>query len=362
MLNYELNDLLKKAFELRASDVFIKAGARPVMRLHGKITPFEEVLEPLTPSQARDLCFTPMSHEQVAKFEHRLALDMAFTVDDVCRIRANVYQQRQTVAGVFRLIPLQHYKLDELWPEEPDIPRVLAGLTQYRQGLILVTGPTGSGKSTTLAAMIDLINRTRRGHIVTIEDPIEFVHQDLECIVSQREVGIDTESFIDAMRSVVRESPDIILIGEMRDVETMQACMQAAETGHLVFSTVHTPSAYETMDRIVNMFPPQDKKHILQRLANTLRGIIAQKLVPRAGGKGRIAALEIMINTPTVEKMIEDGHIGEIYHAIREGGHWGMMTMNQCLLRYVQKQLITPDEAMNYAGVHSELRQMLRRM
>ncbi len=361
-MNYELNDLLKKAFELRASDVFIKAGARPVMRLHGKITPFEEVLEPLTPSQARDLCFTPMSHEQVAKFEHRLSIDLAFTVEDVCRIRANVYQQRQTVAGVFRLIPLQHYKLEELWPEEPDIPRVLAGLTQYRQGLILVTGPTGSGKSTTLAAMIDLINRTRRGHIVTIEDPIEFVHQDIECIVSQREVGIDTESFIDAMRAVVRESPDIILIGEMRDVETMQACMQAAETGHLVFSTVHTPSAYETMDRIVNMFPPADKKHILQRLANTLRGIIAQKLVPRVGGKGRIAALEIMINTPTVEKMIEDGHIGEIYHAIREGGHWGMMTMNQCLFRYVQKQLITPDEAMNYAGVHSELRQMLRRM
>jgi twitching motility protein PilT len=270
--------------------------------------------------------------------------------------------QRQTVAGVFRLIPLQHWKLEELWSEEPEIARVLAGLTQYRQGLVLVTGPTGSGKSTTLAAMIDLINETRRGHIVTIEDPIEFVHQDKLCIVSQREVGIDTESFIDAMRSVVRESPDIILIGEMRDVETMHACMQAAETGHLVFSTVHTPSAYETMDRIVNMFPPDEKKHILQRLANTLRGIVAQKLVPRAGGQGRIAAVEIMINTPTVEKMIEDGHIGEIYHAIREGEHWGMRTMNQCLYRYVQKQLITPEEAMNYAGIHSELRQMLRRM
>jgi len=308
------------------------------------------------------LCFSHMSHEQVAKFEHRLAIDLAFTVEGVCRIRANVYMQRQTVAGVFRLIPLQHWKLEELWPEEPEIARVLAGLTQYRQGLVLVTGPTGSGKSTTLAAMIDLINETRRGHIVTIEDPIEFVHQDKLCIVSQREVGIDTESFIDAMRSVVRESPDIILIGEMRDVETMHACMQAAETGHLVFSTVHTPSAYETMDRIVNMFPPDEKKHILQRLANTLRGIVAQKLVPRAGGQGRIAAVEIMINTPTVEKMIEDGHIGEIYHAIREGEHWGMRTMNQCLYRYVQKQLITPEEALNYAGIHSELRQMLRRM
>ncbi|GIV08872.1 MAG: twitching motility protein PilT [Fimbriimonadales bacterium] len=362
MLSYTLDDLIKTAHELRASDVFIKSGARPVMRLHGKITPFEQALEPLTNSQSRDLCFSHMSHEQVAKFEHRLSIDLAFTVQGVCRIRANVYMQRQAVAGVFRLIPLQHWKLEELWPEEPDIPRVLAGLTQYRQGLVLVTGPTGSGKSTTLAAMIDLINETRRGHIVTIEDPIEFVHSDKQSIVSQREVGIDTESFIDAMRSVVRESPDIILIGEMRDVETMHACMQAAETGHLVFSTVHTPSAYETMDRIVNMFPPEEKKHILQRLANTLRGIVAQKLVPRAGGAGRIAAVEIMINTPTVEKMIEDGHIGEIYHAIREGEHWGMRTMNQCLYRYVQKQLITPDDAMNYAGIHSELRQMLRRM
>ena len=362
MLNYTLDDLIRTAFELRASDIFIKAGAPPVMRLHGKIAPFEQALEPLKPSQSRDLCFSHMSHEQVAKFEHRLAIDLAFTVEGVCRIRANVYMQRQTVAGVFRLIPLQHWKLEELWSEEPEIARVLAGLTQYRQGLVLVTGPTGSGKSTTLAAMIDLINETRRGHIVTIEDPIEFVHQDKLCIVSQREVGIDTESFIDAMRSVVRESPDIILIGEIRDVETMHACMQAAETGHLIFSTVHTPSAYETMDRIVNMFPPDEKKHILQRLANTLRGIVAQKLVPRAGGQGRIAAVEIMINTPTVEKMIEDGHIGEIYNAIREGEHWGMRTMNQCLYRYVQKQLITPEEAMNYAGIHSELRQMLRRM
>jgi twitching motility protein PilT len=362
MLSYTLDDLIKSAFELRASDVFVKAGTPPMMRLHGKIAPFEQFREPLTPSQSRDLCFSHMSHEQVAKFEHRLAIDLAFTVEGVCRVRANVYMQRQTVAGVFRLIPLQHWKLEELWSEEPEIARTLAGLTQYRQGLVLVTGPTGSGKSTTLAAMIDLINETRRGHIVTIEDPIEFVHQDKQCIVSQREVGIDTESFIDAMRSVVRESPDIILIGEMRDVETMHACMQAAETGHLVFSTVHTPSAYETMDRIVNMFPPEEKKHILQRLANTLRGIVAQKLVPRAGGQGRIAAVEIMINTPTVEKMIEDGHIGEIYNAIREGEHWGMRTMNQCLYRYVQKQLITPEEAMNYAGVHSELRQMLRRM
>ena len=361
-MNYDLETLLREAFALRASDVFIKAGTPPMMRLHGKITPFEQYREPLTPAKSRDLCFSIMTHEQIARFEHRLAIDLAFTVGDVCRVRANVYQQRQTVAGVFRLIPLQHWRLEELWPEEPEIAQVLANLTRYRQGLILVTGPTGSGKSTTLAAMIDLINEERRGHIVTIEDPIEFVHQDKQCIVSQREVGIDTESFIDAMRSVVRESPDIILIGEMRDVETMHACMQAAETGHLIFSTVHTPSAYETMDRIVNMFPPDEKKHILQRLANTLRGIVAQKLVPRADGRGRIAAVEIMINTPTVEKMIEDGHIGEIYNAIREGEHWGMRTMNQCLYRYVQKQLITPEEAMNYAGIHSELRQMLRRM
>lgn len=358
----DLQDIIRQAFDYRASDVFIKSGGPPTMRLHGKITPFEQFSDvKLTGSMTRDLCFSIMSHEQIARFEHRLAIDLAFTVEGICRVRANVYQQRQTVAGVFRLIPLKMWTLEDLWPEYPHIPRVLNDqFCNHRQGLILITGPTGSGKSTTLAAMIDRINEGRRAHIVTIEDPIEFVHPDKQCIVSQREVGIDTESFLDALRYVVRESPDIILIGEMRDIETMQVCMQAAETGHLVFATVHTPSASETMDRIVNMFPPQDKKHISQRMSNALRGIVAQKLVPRTSGEGRIASLEIMVNTPTVAKLIEDSHFGEVYNAIREGNYWGMQTMNQCLYNYVKAGLIKEEEALNYAGINSELRQMLR--
>jgi twitching motility protein PilT len=241
------------------------------------------------------------------------------------------------------------------------MPPAVAELAKQRQGLVLVTGPTGCGKSTTLAAMIDLINETRRCHIVTIEDPIEFVHPDKKAIVSQREVGIDTDSFSDALKYVVRESPDVILIGEMRDIETMHVALQAAETGHLVFSTVHTPSAAETMDRIINMFPPHDKPQICMRLSNSLRGIISQKLVPLKDGSGRIAAVEVMISTPTIAKLIEEGRVGQIYSAIEEGQFWGMQTMNQCLYKYYKQGLITEEDALAYAGNLTELRQMLRR-
>jgi len=271
-------------------------------------------------------------------------------------VRANIYMERQHVAGVFRIIPIEMYTLDQL-----GMPPILTDLCKTRQGLILITGPTGSGKSTTLAAMLNIINMTRRCHIVTVEDPIEFVHPDKESIVSQREIGIDTESFQVALRAVVRESPDVILIGEMRDPETMTTALQAGETGHLVFSTVHTPSAAETLDRVINMFPPHEKAHLSQRMANSLRACVAQKLVPTVDGNARVAAVEIMVCTPTVSKLIEDGHFGEIYHAIGEGGFWGMQTMNQCLAKYVKEGVITEDTALNYAGVLSELRQMLRR-
>jgi twitching motility protein PilT len=244
--------------------------------------------------------------------------------------------------------------------EQLGMPGILADLCKTRQGMILVTGPTGCGKSTTLAAMVDIINKMRACHIVTIEDPIEFLHEDQKAIVSQREIGIDTESFQVALRAVVRESPDVILIGEMRDPETMVVALQAGETGHLVFSTVHTPSAAETLDRVVNMFPPHEKQHLCMRLANSLRATVAQKLVPTPDGQSRVAAVEIMVCTPTISKMIEDGHFGEIYHAISEGGFWGMQTMNQCLLKYCQEGLINEETALNYAGILTELRQMLR--
>jgi twitching motility protein PilT len=297
-----------------------------------------------------------MNERQRRTFEETNEMDLGFQVGNQCRVRMNVYRQRGHCATVMRIIPLDIKSIEEL-----GLPPVLHELCKQRLGLILVTGPTGSGKTTSLAAMVDVINQNRPCHIVTIEDPLEFVHQDKLGYVSQREIGIDTEDFQPALRAVVREAPDVILIGEMRDTETMSVAMQAGETGHLVFSTVHTASAYETMDRIVNMFPPHEKNHLCQRLAGSLRAIVAQKLVPRADGNGRVVANEILICTPTVSKAIEDGHFGDLYHMINEGGFWGMQTMNQSLVRYVKAGIVTEQVAMNYAGIASELKQMLRR-
>jgi twitching motility protein PilT len=255
-----------------------------------------------------------------------------------------------------RVIPSTIRSLEQL-----GMPSSLGEQTKHKQGLILVTGPTGSGKTTTLSAMIDIINSSRKVHIVTIEDPLEVEHQDKVGYVSQREVHIDTEDFLPAMRAVVREAPDVVLIGEMRDTITMHTALQAGETGHLVFSTVHTSSAYETLDRIINMFPPHEKHHLCQRLSNSLRTIVAQKLIPRADGNGRVVCPEILICTPTVSKAIEDGNFGDLYHLMNEGAFWGMQTMNQALCRYVKAGIISEEIALNNAGIVSELKQMLRR-
>jgi twitching motility protein PilT len=257
---------------------------------------------------------------------------------------------------VLRIVPLEIKQIEEL-----GLPKVLDDMSRPKQGLVLVTGPTGCGKSTTLAAMIDLINRTRYCNIITIEDPIEFVHDDRLAVVSQREVGIDTESFYDAMKFVVRESPDVILIGEMRDAETMRVALTASETGHLVFSTVHTTSAADTVERIVSIFPPHEKSQICLRLSTSLLGIISQKLVPRADGTGRVPAVEVMINTPTVSKLIEEGRASQIYSAMNEGGYWGMQTMNQSLVKYWRAGVVSEEDALTFAGNLTELKQMLRR-
>jgi twitching motility protein PilT len=237
----------------------------------------------------------------------------------------------------------------------------LGTLTTLQTGLVLVTGPTGSGKTTTLAAMLDIINSSRECNMITIEDPLEFVHSPKKAYVTQREIGIDTLDFQPALRASLRQAPDVILIGEMRDTTTMGIALQAGETGHLVFSTVHTSSAYETMDRVVNMFPPHEKIHICQRLSNSLRAIIAQKLIPRDDAPGRVAAIEVLICTPTISKAIEDGHFSDLYHLMNEGSFWGMQTMNQSLVRYVKAGIISEETAMKNAGVASELKQMLRR-
>jgi twitching motility protein PilT len=352
---YDIRDLIRQAFDLKASDLFIKAGSPPMLRLHGRITAVEGT-EKLTGDDTRRMAYSIMTHEQIGRFEHRHELDIGWELDGLTRVRTNIYQQRGTIGVVSRLVPLKIYTLEQL-----GMPPAVGEMTKSHQGLILVTGPTGSGKSTTLAGMINKINEEQSKNIVTIEDPIEFVHPDKQCILSQREVGIDTDSFSDALKYVLRQNPDIILIGEMRDVESVAVALQAAETGHLVFGTLHTASAAETLERIVNLFPPEEKMLLCMRMSQSVRGFLAQKLLPRVDTVGRVAAVEIMIATPTVAKLIEEGKTGNIYTAIQEGGFWGMQTMNQCLTRYFKAGLISEEDAMAAAGNITELRQMIRR-
>ena len=351
-----LPELIEIGFEERASDVFIKANSVPMMRQHSLMKPIPGDWPVLDKANVWRMTTAMMNEKQKKRFEDTMEMDIAFAVGEKCRVRCNVYMQRGAAASVCRIIPLTIRSLDEL-----GLPPVLRELTKHRLGLVLVTGPTGSGKTTSLAALIDIINQERQAHIVTIEDPLEFVHKDKLSYLSQREVGIDTEDFGPALRAVVREAPDVILIGEMRDVTTMNVALQAGETGHLVFSTVHTASAYETMDRIVNMFPPHERAHLCQRLGGSLRAIVAQKLVPRSDGEGRVVANEILICTPTVSKAIEDGHFSDLYHHMNEGSFWGMQTMNQSILRYVKAGVVNEETAMRYAGIASELKQMMRR-
>ena len=350
----ELEQLCRFAVDSQASDLFIKAESPPALRVHGRIVPTD--LPALTAEETKGLANSIMNEQQVEAFEGYHELDLAFTLADVARFRCNVYVQRGTNAMVLRIVPLEIKQIEEL-----GLPKVLDDMSRPKQGLVLVTGPTGCGKSTTLAAMIDLINRTRYCNIITIEDPIEFVHDDQLAVVSQREVGIDTESFYDAMKFVVRESPDVILIGEMRDAETMRVALTASETGHLVLSTVHTTSAADTVERIVSIFPPHEKSQICLRLSTSLLGIISQKLVPRADGTGRVPAVEVMINTPTVSKLIEEGRASQIYSAMNEGGYWGMQTMNQSLVKYWRAGVVSEEDALTFAGNLTELKQMLRR-
>jgi twitching motility protein PilT len=349
----ELDEIMMEGHERRASDIFFKDGSPPVLRVHGRITRTDFPV--LHGDEIRRLAYGLMAPQQIQRFEQRKEMDLGFS-RPFSRFRGNVYQQKGSVGMVLRLIPLDMPHLDEL-----GMPPVLRELPKQKQGLVLVTGPTGCGKTTTLAAMLNQINETMPKNIVTIEDPIEFVHLDKMGIVNQREVSIDTESFQTGMKYVLRQAPDVILIGEMRDVETFSICLQAAETGHLVFSTVHTASAYETMDRIINMFPPHDKDQICMRMSNSLRGIVSQKLLPRADGQGRVAGVEVLINTPTIAKLIEEGRFGMIYQHITEGEYWGMQTMNQCLLRYYRAGLVNEEDALTFAGNATELRQMMRR-
>ncbi len=355
-MNLDLDEMILWAGERKASDLFIKSSSIPAIRQHGKVllTDYPELSE----EDVHKLVYSKMTPRQQAIFEQHHEMDLAFSVGEGLRIRMNIYQQRGGPATVCRLIPTRIRSLEEL-----GVPTKVKEFTTHRNGLVLITGPTGSGKTTTLAAMIDLLNASRRVNIITLEDPIEFVHKDKLAIVSQREVGIDTDNFNVALRHVLRQAPDIILIGEMRDLETMNIALQAAETGHLVFATVHTASAAETLDRVSNMFAPHERPMLWLRLSTTLRGVLSQKLLPRADGEGRVAAIEVMDVTPTIINLLEKGASDEIYNAIRQAGieaYWGMQTMNQALLKFVKEGAITIQDALANANPYTELRQMIR--
>ena len=338
---YSIDDLLRRAHELEASDLHITPGTEPVVRVRGKLQRLEE-FEKLTPDVTRELVYRILSTNQQKTLETKRNVDLAYSLPGVARFRVNAFFQRQAIGAAFRMIPSEIKSLAEL-----GLPGQLAELASNPRGLVLVTGPTGSGKSTTLAAMLDLINRTRSEHILTIEDPIEFLHWHRSCVVNQREIGGDATTFAEALRAALRQDPDVILVGEMRDLETIGTALTAAETGHLVFATLHTQSAPQTIDRVIDVFPAEQQAQVRVQLSGTLQGVVTQTLVPTADGRGRVAALEILIPDDAVRNLIRQGKIEQIYSGMQTGTSTGMQTMEQSLASLVLRHVITREEAIN---------------
>ncbi len=343
-------DLLKKLIEMEGSDLHLTVGVPPVVRIHGDIIQLSEY-PPLTPAQTRSLIYSVMTDAQKHKFEENWELDFSFGIKGLSRFRANAFMQRGAVAGAFRMIPYEIKSFEEL-----GLPPVMKELTKRPNGLILVTGPTGSGKSTTLATMIDEINKTRNQHIITIEDPIEFLHSHKKCIINQREVNSDTKSFATALKSALREDPDVVLVGEMRDLETIETALKVAETGHLVFATLHTNSAPQTINRIIDVFPSNQQQQVRTQLSFVLEAICSQILLPKVGG-GRVLAIEILVVTPAVRNLIRENKIHQIYTQMQMGhGQYGMQTLNQSLFDLYRRGLITIAHAFERSTNPEELR------
>jgi twitching motility protein PilT len=336
----------------KSSDLFLKAGVPPHIRVNGAVVAIG--YEPLTPEDTQAIAYGMMTEEQIERFEKIPEMDLAIAVRGAGRFRVNLFRQRGSVGMVFRHITTPNFSFEDLL-----LPPAVKALSERRRGLVLVTGTTGSGKSTTLAAMINHINTTRKCHIVTIEDPIEFLHQDKQAIVSQREVGFDTKTFGDALRHVLRQAPDVILIGEMRDLETVQTAIAAAETGHLVLSTLHTIDAVQTVERIINFFPAYLHAQIRMELALGLQGVISQRLIPRKRNEGRVPAVEILVATPLIKKLLNEGKTLELLPNIEDGAHWGMQSFNQALYKLVKANLVEMETAMAYATSPEELRLMI---
>jgi len=350
---FDFAEVLTRMADERASDVHLSPGFAPAIRVRGKIVGLEEY-GPLSSQDTRDTVYSMLNDEQRKRFELHKQLDLAYAVPGVSRFRVNCFFQRGAISAAFRRIPHEIPKLDEL-----GLPKVLGDFTRKPRGLILVTGPTGSGKSTSLAAMLDIINSERDEHILTIEDPIEFLHSHKRCIVNQREIGADAEDFALALKSALREDPDVILVGEMRDLETMSTALTAAETGHLVFATLHTQSTAQTVDRIIDIFPAEQQSQVRMQLSIGLQGIVTQQLLPTADGRGRVAACEVLVPTPAVRNLIREGKTHQIYSAIQTSGSLGMQTMDAHLAQLVRMGRISRDLADQRAAVPEELKRLL---
>ncbi|MFC1501182.1 type IV pilus twitching motility protein PilT [Elusimicrobiota bacterium] len=336
----EMFEILKAGIEKAASDVHMVVGKKPIVRVNGKMIDLEQY-PVLSAAECKKLIFSILTDKQKDHFEENLELDCSFEIANVSRFRVNVLSQRNGTEAVLRLIPskIPH-------PDDIGLTKSIIQFADLPRGLVLVTGPTGSGKSTTLASLVEIINQKRHEHILTIEDPIEFIYQSKNCIIRQREVGQQTKSFHNALRTALRQDPDVVLIGEMRDLETISAALTIAETGHLVFATLHTSDAPQTVDRIIDVFPPHQQQQIRVQLASTLKGVVSQALIPTSDGAGRVAAREIMIVTPAIGNLIREAKTHQIYSAIETGAANGMINLDKALLQLVQAGTISKDEAM----------------
>jgi twitching motility protein PilT len=352
-LKVNLHQLLRAMIEKGASDMHITTGSPPLLRVDGAIVPLK--LPPLAPVDTKQLCYSVLTEEQKIQFEKNKELDLSFGVKNLSRYRANIFMQRGAVSGAFRSIPFKILSFDEL-----GLPPVVAHLASKPRGLILVTGPTGSGKSTTLASIVDKINAETRQHIMTVEDPIEYLHPHKRSIVNQREIGSDTGSFKEALKYVLRQDPDVVLVGEMRDLETIEAALTIAETGHLVFATLHTNSALQSINRIIDVFPPHQQAQIRAQLSFVLEGVLSQLLIPRHGAPGRVLAMEVMVPNAAIRNLVREDKVHQIYSQMQMGqSQHGMQTMNQSLYSLYSRRFISLEEAMGRSSDQEELRMMI---
>jgi twitching motility protein PilT len=350
---FSLRALLEEMIERDASDLHITAGERPKLRVDGDITN-SKIEAILNPKDTLQLAYSILTEQQKKRFETEDELDFSFGIQNLARFRGNAFKQRGCVSLVIRQIPFQVKTFEQL-----QLPPIVAQLCEKPRGLVLVTGPTGSGKSTTLAAMVDKINREWKGHIITVEDPIEFIHRHQQCIVNQREVGTDTKSFASALKYALREDPDVVLIGEMRDLETIQAGLTIAETGHLAFATLHTNSAAETINRIIDVFPSHQQSQVRAQLAFVLEGIVTQTLLPKAKGRGRVMACEILVATPAIRALIRDDKVHQIQSSMQAGKKHGMQTLNDSLYQLYMAREVTMEECLRVASEPNEFLRMI---